>query len=410
MKFMRLLLEATTWLLLILPAIAFTQTIEFDENALIEAQTKGLTNSDQAKEIGEDWDNDRLNILYSNIDFKLKLFNHNFEASWFLRHSDSELYADERQALNYSLFPQKIVARDLFQTQLVNETRTTRTESVLNRFTYEFGDEEFKFLLGRSYVTFGDGYMANPINPFNLPQFSGTHAKFNQGNDGMQVKIQKDDRLVLKIYAFSDRSYREYKDERLTRTFMLHGDWQYKPDTKIEYILGEDQKRHKYGLQVHKELDQGFLYVQVVRFSQKLDKQEAYERGLNHYLAGVEFGGLSPKLTTRIEFGKQEFSEDLDEANHLSTTFIPLHRILALINTYQHSDKHRSRLVYAVDANSEFSLINYEYNYAPKENHDVFLRFLGPISKTEKDDQTDSLYTLQRVVATEATFGIRLFY
>jgi len=406
MNFKRTILECAATSLLLFPVLASAQIIEFKEDAVIEMQTKSLTNSGQAKDIGEDWNNDQLNIIYSNIDFTLKILEHKFNASWFLRHSNSDLYQDDRLALNYHLFPRKVIARDLFRTQYIHETQTTRTESILNKFTYEFGDEDFYFKLGRMYVNYGEGYMANPLNPFNLPQFSGTHAKFNQGNDGMQVKIQNDDKLILKIYVFQDRSYREYHDEKLTRTFMLHGDWQYKPDTNVQYVLGEDQKRHKYGLQVKKTIEKGMGYFQVVRFSQKLDQQEAYEKGLTHYILGGEYQ-VSDKLTTRLEIGKQEFSENLDEANHLSTTFIPMNKFAALINSYQHSDKHKTVFLYARDGETKFAIAKAEHNYAPKDNHDVFVRVLVPITKT---DGEDSLGTLQRTLATEATFGIRLFY
>lgn len=384
----------------------YSQMIEFDKESVLEAQYKNLSNSDQAKDAGQDWDSEQLGSVYSNMDFNLKIFEHKFKATWFLRHGSSELFADDRLGLNYHFFPRKVIARDLIKMQYTHETRTTRTESILNRFTYEFGDEEFKFKIGRMYIDWGDGYIANPINPFNLPGFNGGVAKFNQGNDGLEATIQTDDRLRLKIYALQDRSFRDYQDERVTRTFFLHGWWQYKPDTEIQYILGEDNKRHKYGLQVKKSFEKGMAYFQAVRFSQRLDKQEAGEKGLSHFIVGTEYMFI-PKLTTRIEFGKQEFAPELNEANHLSTTFIPLKRIMAIANSYQFNDQHSANLVYGLDGNSKFSFLNLDYTFEPRENHELFSRVLAPLSETEADE---SLGTLQQALATEVTLGYRFFY
>lgn len=401
--------RVTKWigpLLILLPLSASAQVIEFDKESVVEAQVKNLTNSDQAKEVGENWDSEPLSSVYSNMDFNLKLFEHKFKASWFLRHGSSELFANDRLGLNYHFFPRSVIARDLIKMQYVHETRTTRTESILNRFTYEFGDEEFKFKIGRMYINWGDGYLANPINPFNVAGFNGGLAKFNQGNDGLEATIQTDDRLRLRIYVMQDRSFRNYRDERVTRTFMLQGEWQYKPDTQVQYILGEDQKRHKYGLQVKKSFEKGMAYFQAVRFSQRLDRQEAGEKGLSHFIVGTEYIFI-PKLTTRLEFGTQEFAEDLDEANQLSTTFIPLNRIMAIANKYQFSEQNISNLVYGLDGNSGFSFLSLDHNYIPKKNHEVFARVIAPISET---DTNGALYTLQRTLATEASVGYRFFY
>jgi hypothetical protein len=187
---------------------------------------------------------------------------------------------------------------------------------------------------------------------------------------------------------------------------MLHGDWQYKPDTNVQYILGEDQKRHKYGLQIKKIFEQGMAYFQVVRFSQRLDKQDAYEKGLNHYIAGAEVK-LIDKLTTRLEIGKQEFAKDLDEPNHLSATFIPMNQFTALLNTYAYNDKHKTIFLYALDGQTKFAIAKLEHTYNPKKNFDVFARYLAPISESEEGE---SLYAVQAALGTGATFGMRLFY
>lgn len=371
-------------------------------NVFAELKLMSLNNTDEAQDLGEDWTTDQARVIRTNIGFDLDISGHKFKADWYLRSSNAKLIKNDHYARNYSFYPNKIIARDLFKLHKTDESGNDQFESVLNQFTYTLGDAEASISMGRMAVNFGEGFTANPINPFNISKFYAYHADFNQGNDGAVIRFSKDPKLILHIYLFGDKSYTDY-DEAITRTLLIRGDWQYKPDVFITYILGEDQERHKYGIQIKKFLGPSFGFMQLVRFSQKLNTEEAHEKGLVHYILGGEYD-YGSQLTGRLEFGRYQFPNNISEINRLSTQFIPIENFVAIHGQFKHSDLLNSKLSFVKDLKSQFSYSKYELKYATHKFIDIFSYYSVPLQAADKGHE---LYFTQSAMPTELGFGIR---
>jgi hypothetical protein len=376
--------------------------IEGKPNIFAEAKFISLSNSDEAQELGEDWDSAQATVIRSNIGFTLDIAGHEFIADWYLRSSHSKIIKDDHYARNYTFYPNKIIARDLFKLHKTDQSSGRQFESVLNKFTYTIGDSEASFKAGRMSVNFGEGLTANPINPFNISKFYAYHAEFNQGNDGAMIRFSKDPKLVLHIYLFGDKSYTDY-DEAITRTLLIRGDWQYKPDIFITYILGEDQERHKYGIQIKKFQGASFGFMQIVRFSQKLNTEEAHEKGLVHYIIGGEYDH-DKKLSARVEFGRYQFPNNNSELNRLSNQFIPIENFIGVHGQFRHSDSLNSKLSLVKDLKSNFSYSKYEFKYAVQKHIDIFTYYSLPLQPAEEKHE---LNFVQNSMPSEVGLGIR---
>lgn len=379
--------------------------IEFDKKAFIEVQRSQVRVSDLAQELGEESDSEVQQMAYGQVGFDINLWGHSIDSNIFFRQTQSYLIENKSNVTNYSLYPKRTIARDLFKMEHINETGEDRSELVLNEFSYDWGDDEVWFTFGRMHIVYGEGVFSNPINPFNYSSgFANTYG-INLANDGMEFLIGKKDDLKLHIYLLADRSFNNYEDEKVARTIFLRGEWAVNPATNINYVLGEDQKRHKYGVEVSRKItEQRKGYLQLVRYSQRLDKEEVYAKGLTHFLLGYQLEPNTRQAFT-IEFGKQQrntLDQSYDPINHL-----PFEGFAAISSRLSHSDKWSSELGFTQDTDSDYRFYKVSTTYDLGKFNNIRLFHTGPLTTSTSEDLD---YTSQRYIPTETGIAARAHF
>lgn len=393
-------------LLVVLMFVSFNiyadQIVRSEFSGNLDAQVKGLKNTNTAKDAGQDWNEETMNLIYSNIRGRVYFKRSKMNINWFLRYSQSELYKDNYVAPTFSLYPNTVITRDIFKLEKIDKDgeNGTVTESILNEFNYEWGDDETVFNVGRIFVEYGEGFVFNPINPFYLPLGFSTLQNIRQGNDGMKFYVQSEKDFRFHFYIFGDKQFTDYNGQ-ITRTIMFRGDWDYSSQLHINYILGEDQKRHKYGFEVRYAFDQGQVYGQAVRNSQRLDKEDPGDNGLFHYIVGYE-KDLTHNWTSRLEFGKHDTDNTYGEAIY-QQSFLPQKNFIALANQFRLTDLVKVSLNGSVDPNSGFSYahMNVNHEYSKALQFHVFIS--GPMSRAKSEPE----FASQRVFAGEFGLGLR---
>lgn len=371
---------------------------EFSGN--LDAQAKKLKNSNTAEKLDQNWDEEDMLLIYTNIKARVHFRRSKMNINWFLRYSQSDLYKDDYVAPRFSVYPNNVVTRNIFKLEKVDEADGAVSESILNELNYEWGDDETVFNIGRMPVTFGEGFVFNPINPFMLPTAFSTLQNINQGNDGMKFSIQSDKDFKFHFYIFGDKQFTDYNGQ-ITRTLMFRGDWDYSDQVHINYVLGEDQKRHKYGFEVRYSFDGGQAFAQAVRNSQRLDKEDPADNGLFHYVLGYE-KDLTHNLSSRIEVGKFDQDNTFVEAAY-NQNFLPQKNFVALINSITLTDLVKVQLNGSVDPKSGFSFFHMNVNHQYDKTLQFHVFMSGPMSRAKDESQ----FAAQRVFAGEFGLGFR---
>ena len=379
--------------------------LEFSGN--LDAQVKQLHNPDSAKSLqsqktADDWQDEGLYLLYTNINAKFLIKKHTkIELNWFARYAQSNIFNSNYQAPQYSLYPNQVVARDVFKLEQVDINDTNRIDSTLNRFTYEWGDEESKAKFGRMWVQYGNGMVFNPINPFNYPLMFSTLQNIHQGNDGMEFFFNTDPRLKLYLYLFGDKGLTN-DDEQVSRTIILRGDWQYSNRVNINYILGEDQKRHKYGFELNYGLDDGALITQIVRNTKRLDKDDS--EGLTQLVFGIE-KDLSVNWALRLEAGHNP--QDTQVGNSLYNAYMPpQEKFIALVTSVQFTELVKLRLNLTTDPTTDFSYFHMDVNHQYDDKLQFHVFFSSTLGHSELK-AIEEQQTAQLALPTEFGLGFR---
>ena len=111
--------------------------IEANFNAEFNAQVKSISNTKEAKDLGQDWNNENIHLTYGNIFGRFAFKRSSLVYNWFLRYSESELYKSDYSASNFSNYPRRLLKRDALKFSKKDAGDRSFTESVLNRFAYE---------------------------------------------------------------------------------------------------------------------------------------------------------------------------------------------------------------------------------------------------------------------------------
>lgn len=373
--------------------------IDGKKKIFFEYQTKEVKTQEIAKDLGEDWSPAKIQQLYGSIGFDLNLWSHHIHMNTYLRHAQSSLFEKDSPSLAFSSYPQSVIARDVFRLEHKEQTDHSRSQAVLNHFTYDWGDDEITFTAGRMHIVYGEGLIINPINPFNHNSSLANSYGIDQSNDGFSFQLNKDPKLKLHFYFLGDKSYTDY-DEDITRTIFMRGDWEVSKKTQVQYILGQDQNRHKYGVEIKTASHYGIGFMQLVRFSQKLDSESADAEGLFHYLFGYEID-LSNVWTTRLEFGKFEAVEG--STAELSTNYLPYESIIGLNNLFRINDNWNTELMMAHDSKSKSSFYKFSTSYDIDEAFTARIFASGTFSEALEEAE----YLTRHYIPSEIGLAIR---
>ena len=312
------------------------KAIDGELSGNLEAQSRHSWNNKAGKEdLMQNWNEEDFYLFYGNLNGKLNLKNSRLEANLFGRHSQSDLYKDRSPlppmlATQIFTFPRKLVARDLFNLKHETQTDNSRSEYVLNKIYYEWDYEENRFIAGRMYINYGQGEIFNPINPFNQPTGLTAISQVAQGNDGLNFTFYANDKHTIDFYFLGDKNLNGYEGQ-IQKTLWVHGEYQVSNDLQVDYVLGDDQNRHKLGGQVRYNLSEASVFMQTLYQSDYTDDKES------HPLWDAMFGydqQVTNKWHIRGEGGYQQRNRYAGLAS-INDRFLPSEYFIALANQYE---------------------------------------------------------------------------
>jgi len=321
------------FLLLVLQSLqGWSQSkIDSEVSGNMEVQGRHSWNNDLAKEdLAQNWDEEDFYLVYGNLNGKLKFKNSKLEANLFGRHSRSDLYEAPYLAPIIYTYPNKLVARDVFKLQHVEEGENYRTEYILNKLYYEWDYDENRFMAGRIYINYGLGEVFNPINPFNQPTALTSISQVAQGNDGVNFTFFVNDKYTIDFYFLGDKSLEGYEGQ-IERTLWAHGEYQVSNDFQADFVIGEDQNRHKLGGQLEYSLSEAMLFMQTLYQTDYTDDTESHP--LWDVLLGYD-QQLTNKFHLRGESGYQNQNRYATSGT-INDRFLPIEYFLAIAAQYE---------------------------------------------------------------------------
>ena len=307
---------------------------EFSGN--VEAQARHSWNNEAAQEdLMQDWEEEDFYLFYGNLNGKLNFRNSRLEANLFGRHSQSDLYKDQSPippflATQIFTFPQKLVARDIFKLKHVEQGDTYRTEYVLNKLYYEWDYDEHRFTGGRMYINYGQGEIFNPINPFNQPTGLTAISQVAQGNDGLNFTFYANEKHTIDYYFLGDKNLEGYENQ-IEKTLWIHGEYQVSNVFQLDYVLGEDQNRHKLGGQVRYNFSEAMVFIQTLFQTDYTDDKESHP--LWDVLLAYD-QQITNKFHLRVESGYQKKNR-YATLESITDRFLPSEYFIAMAGQYE---------------------------------------------------------------------------
>jgi hypothetical protein len=370
----------------------------------LEAQYRHSWNNEQAKDFPllQDWQKADFQLIYGNLNGKAEFNNSRLEANWFVRHSQSQLYRDNYLAPRIYTFPNRLVSRDIFQLQHRNEGDQYVTESVLNKFYYELAFEEHRFTLGRMYVNYGLGEIFNPINPFNQPTGLTAISQVAQGSDGLNFTFFISDKYILNFYFLGDKSIEGY-DGVIDRTLWAHGEYQATDNLQLDYVVGEDQNRHKLGGQVKYNFSEAMVFIQGLYQSAYTNRQNIPSHNLMDIMIGYD-QRLTHLWHLRFEGGYQKENRFADLRN-INERFLPTEYFAALSNQLEVHPlvKLNGTFIYDLKTSFGYFINRNTFDLGKSTEFEIFAYL--PVSKG-----VDSNNLAQRIVTTDIGAALRTFF
>lgn len=258
--------------------------------------------------------------LYHHYENKIFHKDHEFNYAHDLRRSEG--------SFAQYFYPQRINSRNLLNLFMrSNETsqddakltsrEDTYSEAIISHLSYRFYDEDTIFEIGRFPIKLGEGLSYNPINPVAEAPGQFIFTSGVQTQDGLRYVFGKSSDYEQEIIYLGHRNFTE-DHHRIARSLLFIGKVRINGQHKITYLLSEDLKRYKYGLEYIFMMDQFQFFAQAVRHSQRFDTDDEDDQGLYNFITGVDFFELTPGFNLRIEGGKR----DLNGLRSNEVTFI----------------------------------------------------------------------------------------
>jgi hypothetical protein len=375
----------------------------------IEGQFRQSQNNSEAKEdLFQDWDNENFRMVYGNLNGKIEMGDSRIEGNWFARYSQSDLYdpkptifgeRDPYLATRIFTFPNKLVARDVFQLQHKKQTGDHQFESVINKLYYEWDYDGQRFMFGRMYVNYGLGEIFNPLNPFNQPTALTSVSQVAQGNDGFSFTFFISDVHTVQFLLLGDKSIEGYEGQ-IDKTLWAHGEYLLSSDLQLDYVIGQDQNRNKLGGQVSYQLEEALIFSQVLYQSENV-KDEPSDH-LWDVLLGYD-RQMTSKWHIRFEGGYQKADAFIGPNNFVR--FLPTEYFAALANVYEIHPLVKLNGTVINDIKSGFTYLigKVTYNFASSMELEVFA--YSPVSQGDDADNA-----AQKLVTTDIGLALRAFF
>lgn len=382
---------------------------ETDLSGNVEGQLRHAKNNDEAKEeLFQDWDNENFYLVYGNLNGKVEMEKSRVEANWFVRYSQSDLYdppstqfgpRDPYFATQIFTFPNNLVARDVLKLQHQRQSGNQKTESVLNKFYYERDFEDNRLMFGRMYVNYGLGEIFNPINPFNQPTALTSISQVAQGNDGVSFTYFASDKHTIQFLLLGDKRIEGY-DGGIDATFWAHGEYQYSEKLQLDYVLGEDQNRDKFGGQVSYQFEEAMVFSQLLYQTHMVN--DVPSNNLWDFLIGYD-QQLTAKWHLRAEAGYQKANRYLTITSF--ERFLPTEYFVALANIYEIHPlvKLSGSLIEDVKSGFLYVIAKSTFDLGHNLESDVFV--FSPVAKGDASDNP-----AQKLVTTDVGVSLRAFF
>lgn len=391
MKFLLISLLLTT------SALAAVTT-EFSGNAELQGR-QSWNNPEARKDYFQNWKKEEFYLGYGNINGKVMYGQSTIEGNVFARHSRSDLYKGNYAAATFFNFPQKLVARDIFKLQHVHQNSETRDEVILNKFYYQWENDDARFMAGRLYINYGLGEIFNPINPFNQPTGLTSISQVAQGNDGLGFSLFASEKHKVDFYLLGDKRIDGY-DGQIDRTLWAHGELQLSGNLEVEYVIGEDQNRDKIGTQVSYQLNDNLLFFQGLYQTPLLTKKNS--RNLVDILLGYD-RQLTQKWHVRMESGYQKQNSSTVTFN--TERFLPTEYFVALANQYEIHPLLKISGTFINDIKSGFTYGLARLTYSFFDNAEAELFGYSPVARG-----TRAQNVAQRLVTQDIGLAGRYFW
>lgn len=398
-------------LLLCVPSIAAAlETIEYGDFSLevsgnVEGQYRQLNNPNSAKRfpLNQDWETSDYKLGMANLNVKAEFKESRIEANWFGRYAQSPLFADNQLAPRLITFPRKLVARDVFRLDHSRQDGNHLIDGVLNKFYYELGGEDSRFAIGRMFINYGTGEVFNPINPFNQPLGLVAQSNIAQGNDGMKATFFPSERATLNFYLLGNKRLEDYENQ-ITRTLWLHGEYRLGDNWQFDYVLGEDQKRNKFGGQV------SFIWKDAMFFAQLLESSSFIDNMASQQLTDILLGydhQLTGRWHLRIEAGYQEIDKQLLAVNPaaLGDRLLPYEYFVAVAQTFELHPlvKTSATLIHDFKTRFVYGLGRVSWSVYDDVEWDLF----GNVPLYWIEDESN---LVQKIFPAEVGTGLRVFF
>jgi hypothetical protein len=388
-------------LLFIIIACSAHAAVKSELSGNIEGQLRNATNNDEAKEdLYQNWNNENFYLLYGNLTGKAEMDNSRIEANWFVRYSQSNLYDPPYLATQIFTFPQKLVARDIFQLQYVKQEGNHKTESILNKLYYEIDIKNHRFMFGRMYVNYGQGEIFNPINPFNQPTALTAISQVAQGNDGLSFTYFLSETHTIQFLLLGDKGVEGYNG-RITPTVWAHGEYQASEKLQLDYVIGQDQNRDKLGGQMSYRFEESMVFSQVLYQSQNIKDKPS--NNLWDALIGYD-QQMNSKWHIRIESGYQKENR-YAIAGNFGDRFLPTEYFAALANVYEIHPLVKLTGTAVNDIKSGFTYLIVKGTFDIGHNMEAELFGYTPIAKGDAIDTP-----AQKLVTTDVGVALRAFF
>mgnify|MGYP003574888585 CR=1 FL=1 len=365
----------------------------------LEVQGRHAWNNPEAKDLFQNWDQEDFYLMYGNLNGKLEFDHSRLEANWFVRKSFSKLYKNDYAATRIYNFPNSLVARNIFKLEYKDQDSNGLTESVLNKIYYEFDYKEHRFAFGRMYINYGLGEIFNPINPFNQPTGLTSIQQVAQGNDGFSFTYFMSENHTIGFYALGDKYVENYQNE-FTKTFWVHGEYQFSDKLQLDYVLGEDQKRGKVGGQVSYQGDEALYFGQVLYQTSYVDNKDS--SNLWDALLGYD-RQLDAKWHLRFEGGYQKQNKFAQVG--FGSRFLPTEYFaaLALVDEIHPLVKLTGTVVNDIKSGFTYLIAKSTFNLSHNMEADIF--GYTPIAKGDTVDNP-----AQKLVTTDLGVALRAFF
>lgn len=391
---------------LILLALSATALagVKTEVSGNLELQGRGSWNNSTArKEYLQTWQKDEIFLGYGNINGKVTGDESTVETNVFARHSRTDLYqggprGDDFAVVRVLNFPETLVARDLFKLRHFNQTSHSRDEIVLNKLYYQWDGGDARALAGRFYINYGLGEIFNPINPFNQPTALTTTGQVAQGNDGAGLSLFPSEGHRVDFYLLGDKRFHD-NEGKIQRTLWVRGEYQLSPDLTVDYVLGEDQDRHKAGGQVSLQLEGNLLFLQTLYQTEFLSNEES--NNLLDVLLGFD-RQLSPDWHLRLESGYQKINRFLSGRPE---RFLPTEYFLALANQYDFHPLLQGSLTFINDIKSGFTYGVVKISWSLFDNAEAEAFAFTPVARGGSASNAT-----QELVTVDAGLAVRAFF